>query len=205
MRRWVQRLTALSLLTCVGLQAPGAIDSVAAADGPGLPGMCNGRTDPDTLVIAHASADTGNPKYILNVRTDGVGLPTGVLVFERDGQRLYVDEFCRVWQHLPQQPPGPCMEETPSGATTAHAVGIGTLRDGTRVVVRTDVRETHEGEDAAGQVFRLRYKPMGTPHEDAVAGSAGHDEDGCAGDWVRIPAEGWAPLTKIKVQVGSFD
>lgn len=205
MGRWMCRLTALSLLTSVALQAPGAIGSAAAADGPGLPGMCNGRTDPETLVIAHAPADTGTPKYVLNVWTDGAGLPTGILVFEQDGRRLYVDQFCRVWQHLPQQPPGPCMEEMPNGATTAHAVGIGTLRDGTKVVVRTDVRETHEGEDADSKVFRLRYKPMGTPHEEAAAGTAGHDEDGCSGDWTRFPAEGWASLSKMKVQVGSID
>ncbi len=156
------------------LTAPTAV----AAGETGLPGMCTGRSDPLTSLTAHAN---GTPKYVLNLESDESGHPTGVLVLGRGPGRVYVDDFCRLWQHLPGQLPegeGHPGEEVDEDATTAHAVGIGSLQDGTRVLVRTDVRENDEG-----RAFRVRYRVMGA-----------HGEDGTDEAWTRLPVEGWAPL-----------
>jgi len=161
-----------------------AVPAAAAAD-DGLPGMCwAGRPAPLVTLNAHAN---GTPKYVLNLETDAAGDPTGVLIVGRGSQRLYVDDLCGFWQHQPGQEPGHGGEEVPEGATIAHAVGIGTLRDGTRVLARTDVRETDEG-----MAFRVRYRPMGEHGEE----EPGEDEE----SWTRVPAEGWAPLDLLKVR-----
>ena len=162
------------------LAAPSA---VAAGDG-GLPGMCSsGQPAPLTTLNAHAN---GTPKYLLNLETDAAGDPTGVLVVGRGADRLYVDDLCGFWQHQPGQVPGHDGEEVPEGATIVHAVGIGTLRDGTRVLARTDVRETDEGTS-----FRVRYRPMG---------QHGEGEDEGEESWTRVPVEGWAPLDLLNLR-----
>lgn len=170
------------------LIAPAA---VAEGDMPeGQPVMCSGRSDPSMTVTAHAN---GTPKYVLNLETDAVGHPTGVLVLGRFLDRVYVDDFCRFWQHLPGQEYGGHEggELPPEDATTAHAVGFGSLPDGTRVLVRTDVRETDEGA-----VFRARYRPMGAHagHEDGTATTHVDEE------WTAVPAEGWAPLDHLDLR-----
>jgi hypothetical protein len=168
--------------------------STAAAEGDQLPGMCNGRSDANVVVNALARGDT---KYVLNALTDATGTPEGVLILGKDGTRFYVDQFCRVWQHLPGQEPGSgsgCSADVPEGATIVHAVGLGQLDDGTRVLVRTDARETEEGK-----FFRVRYRAMGGHEEELVALA---EDDGCAGDdWVSVPDEGWAPLNRLSVRV----
>lgn len=168
----------------------------ASAAAPGLPGMCNGRSDPNVVVNAHAN---GTPKYIVNLSTDPAGHPTGVLILGKGRDRLYVEQFCRLWQHLPGQEPGHGGEaDEPDGATIVHAVGIGTLRDGTQVLVRTDLR----GADH-GSFFRVRYQPMGGGHDNAgdepavVDDGHDHDDEG----WIRVPAEGWLALDRLKVRV----
>jgi hypothetical protein len=164
-------------------------------------GMCNGRTDPDLVVIAHANGRPGEvPKYILNVTTDELGQPSGALVFGRGSERLLVDDFCRLWQHQEGQPPGgggECGdEEIPEGATIVHAVGTSILSDGSPVLVRTDARATEEG-----MFFRLRYRAQGAHHEVEAGG-----EDGCEDDtWARFPAEGWYPLDQLRVHAADED
>lgn len=185
----------------------------AGAEGPELPGMCNGvRNAPLMVLNAHAN---GSPKYILNLETDSSGAATGVMVVGKGADRLRIDQFCRFWQHLPGMEPGggghapggghdPGDGHVPGdeaeGATMAHAVGLGTLPDGTRVLVRTDVRGNDEGK-----FFRVRYRPMGQH-----GGEDGHEADAAAeGDsgnthedeaWTMIPSEGWASLKMLKLR-----
>lgn len=197
--RWLGRpswfsLTLITLVMAAVLGPTSVAVSTAAAEGHQLPGMCNGRSDANVAVNALARGDT---KYVLNISTDTTGTPEGVLILGKDGTRFYVDQFCRVWQHLPGQEPGGetgCMADVPEGATVVHAVGLGQLDDGTRVLVRTDARETEEGK-----FFRVRYRAMGG-HEDELVALA--EDDGCSGDdWVSVPEEGWAPLDRLSVRV----
>jgi hypothetical protein len=167
------------------------------------------------VLNAHANGRPKDiPKYILNLETDSSGAATGVMVVGKAAERLYVDQFCRFWQHLPGMEPGggghepgeghdPGAGHVPGdeaeGATMAHAVGIGTLRDGTRVLVRTDVRGTEEGT-----FFRVRYRAMGQH-----GGEEGHEVTAAEGEdgethkdeaWTMVPVEGWAPLDMLKLR-----
>jgi hypothetical protein len=188
----------------------------AGAEGSTLPGMCNGvRNAPSMVLNAHASGGSSTAgKYILNLETDPSGAAEGVLIVGTGATRVYVDQICRFWQHLPGMEPGGGGHESgeggmghdssdghvpgeeAEGATIAHAVGIGSLQDGTRVLVRTDVRDTEEGT-----FFRVRYREMGQH-----GGEEGHDAAGEAGEtheeesWTMIPVEGWAPLTLMKLR-----
>lgn len=167
-------------------------------NGSGLPGMCSGRSDPDVVVNAHGR----KPKFILNVSTDGFGMPEGVLIFGQGANRLYADLFCRVWQHIPGQPSGGECESgegevIPEGAVIVHAVGFGSFRGGPSLLVRVDARETDEG-----RFFRIRYRPLGGDHggHEQVA-AADHEDEGCeGGGWTRYPVEGWAPLNQLNVR-----
>jgi len=210
MLMWRARVRLPTVLLLAGVIAiPATLTGATgatAAEGSMLPGMCKGRTDPQTVITAHAPETAEVPKFILNVATDASTPPvaTGVLILDKDGERLYVDQICRVWRHLPGQSYGQCGADIPEGATTVHAVGIGTLRDGTRWLVRTDARRTEEG-----MFFRVRYKAMGAGHEEEGVAPAAHEDGGCSGaEWIRVPAgdegehEGWAPLAQLKVQVG---
>jgi hypothetical protein len=168
------------------LAAPAA---VAAGDN-GLPGMCSGRSDPSMTLNAHANTSM---KFILNLETDAVGDPTGVLILGQGSSRVYVDDLCRFWQHIPGQVPdgeGHEGEDVDEGATTAHAVGIGTLTDGTAVLVRADVRETEEG-----RFFRVRYRVMGQ-HGESEGADEGHEDEA----WTTCPVEGWAPLKQLNLR-----
>jgi hypothetical protein len=182
----------------------------AVAEGPTLPGMCNGRSDELVVVTAHAVGQQArsSAKFVLNLATDAVGHPSGVLVAGQGSSRLEVDEWCRLWQHIPGTPTQGQCQGDPEGAVIVHAVGVSSLRDGTRILVRVDARGTEDGE-----FYRLRYKPMGGGHEGEEGhtpgggGEDGHtpgggDEGGCGDDegWTRVPAEGWAPLTLLKVR-----
>ncbi len=185
----------------VGLVAAGstallATPAAVAAGDSGLPGMCTGRSDPLVTLNAHANGET---KFVLNLETDAVGAPYGVLILDRGASRVYVDNLCRFWQHVPGQVPegeGHEGEEIDEGATTAHAVGIGHLTDGTKVLVRSDVRENE-----AGRFFRVRYRVMGQHGGEAEALTAGELEDGHDDEaWTRVPAEGWAPLKQLNLR-----
>ncbi|HZD86916.1 MAG TPA: hypothetical protein VE088_02805 [Gaiellaceae bacterium] len=188
-----------------GLPAPAAIVALTAetpgtGQTPGT-GMCSGRTDPNLVVIAHANGRPGLvPKFILNVSTDADEVVTGSLVLGRGADRLVATDWCRAWQHIPGTQ-GKCGEEYPEGATTAHAVGYGTLRDGTRVLVRSDVRQTEKGG-----VFRVRYR---VPPADEGSQTEG---DSCEDDsWTWLPPrtegeeedEGWYPLRQVQVGYAS--
>lgn len=189
-------------IAAMGFSSPG---SPALAQESGLPGMCNGRHDANVLINAHANRPD---KYILNLETDAAGNPTGVLILGKGKDRLYVDDWCRVWQHLPGQPyPDTCEGETPTeGAITAHAVGL-TMKDGQQVLVRTDVRSTDEG-----QFFRVRYRTLesheGEDDHEGGGGGGGHEDGeggGCEDEtWTKVPAEGWAPLNTMNVRVIEF-
>lgn len=180
-------LAAAAGATLLAAPAAGAMEEPG-----GLPEMCTGRSDPSTTLNAHAN---GTPKYVLNLETDAAGAPTGVLVLGRSADRLYVDDFCRFWQHVPGQEGGEHGggEEADEAIATAHAVGFGQLADGTRVLVRTDVRETDEGS-----FFRARYRPMGGHGEEGGPAPAAMAED--EGEWVTVPAEGWAPLDLLNLR-----
>lgn len=171
-----------------------AVAPASAASESGLPGMCNGRSDAGLVVHAQAHDPT---KYILNLTSDGAGVPTGVLILGRGGPetRLYVDEFCRVWRHLPDQPGGgACAADLPDGAVVVHAVGIAHRPDGTSLLVRTDAKQADSDPE-----FRVRYREFGS--HDHVADVAVHDEgDGCSDEgWTRFPEEGWAPLHQLRL------
>lgn len=178
------------------LAAPAAV----AAGDSGQPGMCSGRSDPLMTLNAHAN---GTPKFVLNLETDAAGAPEGVLILGRGASRVHVDDLCRFWQHLPGQVPegeGHEGEQIGEGATTAHAVGIGSLEDGTKVLVRTDVRENEEGI-----FFRARYRVMGMHGEDHATESGGSESEGSEdghddGSWTRIPLEGWSPLDLMNLR-----
>lgn len=173
--------------------------SAEADPGSSLPGMCNGRKDPDTLVEARAGAakaDASQPGYTLNVRTDADGLPTGVIVLEQGGDRLYADELCRLWGHVPGESAGQCPDAgSAEGSTVVHVVGIGSFRDGAEVVVRADMRETKDG-----RFFRVRWRPIDNEHESEAPASPQAAGD-CGEGWDRYPDEGWAPLDALDVQV----
>jgi hypothetical protein len=157
-----------------------------------VPGMCNGRTDPNIRIEASARGDIG---YYLNVWTDGAGRPRGSLTLHQGGTWLRITQWCRLWQHNPGDLPGEGDEEVPEGATVAHVVGTGTLADGTPILVRTDVRSTGDGS-----AFRVRYRPLGghdEPHDGLTAAAHEDEEEG----WVRIPAEGWAPLQRFNLRI----
>jgi hypothetical protein len=182
---------------------------------PELPGMCNGRSDANVSVNAHANGrPNGVPKYILNIATDEEGNPYGVLILGRGRDRLIVEDFCRLWQHLPGQPVGPCGREEDIGVTNVHAVGITMLPDGQEVLVRTDVRENDEG-----MFFRVRYRALEDHGEGEEGeedgcedgeggcgdggGGGGHDGGGCEDDgWTRVPPEGWHPLRQLNAHGG---
>lgn len=159
----------------------------------GLPGMCMGRSDAGMVLNAHAY---GTPKYILNVETDAAGVPDGVLILSRGAERLRIDRFCRMWQHLPGQEPGGGMgggghEMPEEGATIAHVLGLGQSTDGTGILVRTDVRTVEEGSS-----FRVWYRPMGQHAQgEDLAAEEPHEEA-----WVKYPAEGWLPLDLLNLR-----
>ena len=205
-------------LLIVLLAASGSGCSVAAEEGPTLPGMCNGRTDADMLMIARASGGLDGAQdatLVLEVRTDAERTPTGSISFEHDGIRLLVDDICRVWGHQPGQEAGTCSDASPAqgatqpeGAAIAHAVGITTL-DGAEMVVRVDVQGTEEGRR-----FRVRWRPVETSHDASAVpsaqdsggrGSGGGEDGGCGGDWQRYPADGWATLDELDVRVGTTE
>ena len=183
-------------LTAAGATALLAAPAAVAAGESGLPGMCTGRSDPFVTLNAHAN---GTPKFILNLETDATGHPDGVLILGQGASRVYVDDLCRFWQHVPGQVPeggghdgeGHEGEDVDEGATTAHAVGIGSLTDGTKVLVRTDVRENDEG-----RFFRVRYRVMGQHGGETAAVDEGHDDE----MWTRVPVEGWAPLKQLNLR-----
>jgi hypothetical protein len=177
-------------VTAVGATVLSAVPAATASEETGLPGMCAGRSDPMMRMNAHAG---GTPKLVLNLGTDAAGAPTGVLVAGRGADRVQSVDLCRFWQHLPGQEPGHGGEVVEEGATTAHAVGMGTLQDGTSVLVRADVRATEEDT-----VFRVRHRPLGAhDHEEGhEGGDDGHDDDA----WTMIPSEGWAPLDRLDLR-----
>lgn len=191
-----------SLLVGVVTMGLASTGSSASAEGTALPGMCNGRTDANVVLNAHANGQLRAPKYILNISTDASGHPTGTLVVGQGKDRLLVEEWCRLWLHIPGTTPGgsdQCEGEegddpNAEGAINAHAVGIGWYK-GQQVLVRTDVRQTDEGKS-----FRIRFRAMGQHHEDS--GIAAADEGGGCEDesWIRVPAEGWAPLAQLNVR-----
>ena len=187
-----RRLALVAIMSAFGFAAAA---SPVAAEGSAVPGMCNGRSDENVVVNAHAR---GGSKYILNVSTDSRGHPLGELIVSRGTKRLYVDDFCRVWQHIDGMAPGghgSCSTHLSSGATVVHAVGTGRLNDGSRILVRTDARRTDDGP-----FFRVRYRKMGSHAHEATAHA---DEQGCSGeDWVSLlPSHGWGSLDHLKVRV----
>lgn len=195
--------TVLTLLGVLAIAMSAWGCSAEAEPGSSLPGMCNGRKDPDTLVAARAGVATANPpqaSYTLNVRTDADGLPTGVIVLEQGNDRLYVDELCRLWGHVPGESAGQCPDAgSAEGSTTVHVVGIGSFRDGAEMVVRADMRQSQDG-----RFFRVRWRPIETDHESGEAAPTQVAGE-CAEGWDRYPGEGWAPLDTLEVQVDSVE
>ncbi|MDN4483194.1 hypothetical protein [Demequina lignilytica] len=197
MRRFSVSVRAAVLAAFMGLLAA-AIAPPAAAS-PAQPGMCQGVRHADVTVIAHANgAPSEVPKFILNLWTDADAQVFGTLVLGKGAGRLEVTDWCRLWYHEPGMTGqgGDHEDEglAEEGATIVHAVGVTSLRDGTQVMVRVDVRG---GED--GDVFRVRYRPWPVGHDESatehdVTGDEHEDEP-----WVRVPIEGWYPLTQLRV------
>lgn len=181
--------------------------SSASAEGPELPGMCNGRSDANVVLIAHANGKPSEvPKYILNLYTDATGKPFGTLVLGQGKGRLEVTDWCRLWLHQPGTEPGgggqcegDAGHDPDQDMVNAHAVGIG-WQNGQKLLVRTDVRSNEEG-----MFFRVRYRAMEQHHEgdEGHLDAAAHEDEGdCeGGGWTRVPAEhGWAPLKQLKIR-----
>ena len=178
--------------------------STALAEEPGLPGMCNGRSDANVVLNAHANGKPSEvPKYILNLWTDASGHPFGVLVLGKGKDRLEVTDWCRLWLHQPGDTPeggGQCEgdegHDPNEDMVNAHAVGIG-WKDGQKILVRTDVRSNEDG-----MFFRVRYRVMEQHHDDDghLDAAAHEDEEDCEGGWTREPQEGWHPLKQLKVR-----
>lgn len=196
------KTSVLALAAVIGLVAGLTAVELASPDSPALaqhalPGMCNGRTDPNVHINATANGP-GAHKYILNIWTDAAGTPRGRMILGQGADRITVDDWCRVWQHLPGQAYGACGADIPEGAVTAHAVGIATYGS-QQLLVRTDLRETHEG-----MFFRVRYRTIGQHGGDHDAEESGHEdgEEGCEDEtWTRIPSgEGWAVLNSLTVR-----
>jgi hypothetical protein len=189
----------LLLAAALGLATSGAGCAAGAEEGPALPGMCSGRSDPDTSIVAVASGSvpgSGSADYAVTIQTDAEGRPSGSIVFERGGVRLVASDLCRVWGHVPGEPTGQCPDAgSAEGATVLHAVGIGSFTDGAEVVVRTDIRETKDG-----RYFRVRWGARDTSREDA--GATGQPSEACGEGWTRYPDGGWATLDTLTVQVG---
>lgn len=181
----------IALVASVALVVGGPARQARAAE---LPGMCNGRTDANLVLTAHANGRPSTvPKYILNVSTDANGSPTGAMILGQGPTRLMVSDWCRVWQHQPgQSPGGDCENAYPDGAITAHAVGL-TKLDGQTLLVRTDIRKLSDGE----MFFRVRYRTW--TGEEATAAA---ETDGCDdAAWTWVPAEeGWYPLDQMSVR-----
>lgn len=207
----IAALSAVVGLIMIAIAAASTVPSAVAQEDQ-MPGMCNGRTDANLSVNAHANGPRGDaPKYILNISSDSLENISGVLILGQGRDRLEVTEWCRLWHHLPDQPYGDCDDEQDTGSTNVHAVGIATLRDGQEVLVRTDVRENDEG-----LWFRVRYRAMGDHDgedgEDGGCedggdgcgdGGGGHEEGGCEDEgWTKVPEEGWLALDKLKVRGG---
>jgi hypothetical protein len=195
-------LAAAGAIAAVAWMIPVAHPGAAIAEEPALPGMCNGRSDANVVLNAHANGSraAGVPKYILNLTSDEKGIPFGALILGQGKDRLYIDDWCRLWMHRPGDEPGhgggqcedgEAHDPDEEGAINVHAVGIG-WHGGKQVVVRTDVRSGDEGI-----FFRARYREFGAHHEETLAA----EEDGCEDDgWTRIPAEEWFPLDQLKVR-----
>lgn len=217
MRNGIAALAAvIGLMASLAFAVPWS-RNLPTAEAQQLPGMCSGRTDANVNVKANGtSVQRGGPggpatviTYRLDISSDESGVPSGVLAIGPGPNRVLVTDFCRLWQHLPGQPVGECGNEEDIGATNIHAVGIATLPDGTEVLIRTDLRENEEG-----QFFRFRYRELGQ-HGDEEEGDGCGGGDGC-GDgggtgheggggcedesWVRVPEEGWLPLSHLNVQ-----
>jgi|GEM_PF-2308251 len=173
-----------------------------AAEGHQMPGMCNGRSDANVVLNAHANGSraAGVPKYILNLSSDDAGQPWGALIVGQGKDRLYIDDWCRFWMHRPGGEPGhgggqcedgEAHDPNEEGAINAHAVGTG-WHNGKQVLVRTDLRRSDEGV-----FFRVRYRDFGAHH-----GAVAAEHDGCEDDggWTRIPADGWLPLSQLNVR-----
>lgn len=196
MKRFVALITAVIAIMFMAFLAATGSQMAGAAAQP-LPGMCNGRSDPNLVIIAHANGRPRDvPKFILNVATDATGKPTGSLILDRGRARITVSDFCRVWQHQPDQSPGGDCETTyPTGAITAHAVGL-TRLDGQTLLVRTDVRKMLDGS----MLFRARYRTWSGAEISAAADTGGCDETG----WTWIPAEeAWSPLVQMSVRASA--
>lgn len=208
--RFAALAAAIGLIAGVATLGLASVSSSASAEEPGLPGMCEGRSDANGVLIAHGNGKPSEvPKYILNLYTDATGKPFGTLVLGQGEDRLQVDEWCRLWMHQPGDTPeggGQCEgdddghDPDAEGAITGHAVGIG-WQNGQQVLVRTDVRSNEE----EGMFFRVRYRAMEQHHdgEDGHLDAAAHEEEeDCeGGGWTRVPDEhGWAPLKQLMVR-----
>lgn len=190
--KWLAIIVGLLAIAGMVLVAPGAADAESTT-----PGMCNGRSDGNVRLNAQA---WGAIDLRLNVVTDPAGRPAGLFDVGQGPSRIRVDKLCRLWQHVPgQSPEGRGEEDDPEGATNVHVVGTGRLPDGTAVLVRADVRALAARDGRLGSYgkteFRVRYRPLGSHDHEEFA--AEEEEEG----WVRIPAEGWAPLNRFNLQV----
>ncbi len=180
------------LATVLTTSAPG----VATAGVQATPEMCNAPSTPLLVINAHANGHQGTvPKFILNVQTDRSGRATGTMILGKGSGRLMVTDWCRVWQHDPNQPSGgDSGEPYPAGAITAHALGLITTQSGT-TLVRADVRAYADGT----AVFRVRYRNWtSTDGQDATA--TGSEQEG---GWTLVPAQGWFELDQFKLRTVS--
>lgn len=129
-----------------------------AADSGG--GICSGRTDAGFGIMATAGGPGSGPSFSLDVKSDDSSHVTGSMTFEGYGYSFSTEQWCRIWQHRPEDAPESGMPY-PAGAMTAHALGYAALGDGTTVFLRADVRHLADGTI----IYRVRYQPAGSNGE----------------------------------------
>jgi hypothetical protein len=166
----VRRVT-FGILAVAAALAATAVPPVSAAH---TGGPCRGESTAnwrmDVLLVGRQSmTDT---KLVVHLQSAADGSVSGELILGRGEQRMYVHSWCRLWGEDDE---------------SVHAIGVRTLPDGARELVRIDV--------STGEGLRARVRTRPESHESGHGSVAEH-----AG-WQTVTGEGW--LTPTRARVGS--
>lgn len=165
------RRTTSGILAVAAALAATAVPPVSAAT---TGGPCRGESTAnwrmDVLLVGRKSAS--DTKLIAHIQSAADGSASGELILGRGEQRMYVDSWCRLWGE---------------GDESVHAIGVRTLPDGARELVRIDV-STDEGVKA-----RVRTRPES--HE------TGHESGLDHAGWRTVTGEEW--LTPTRARIGA--
>jgi hypothetical protein len=163
------RLSTWGILAAAAALAAAAVPPVSAAT---TGGPCRGQTTAnwrmDVLLVGRQSVS--RTKLVAHIQSAADGSVSGELILGRGDQRMYVDSWCRLWGE---------------GDENVHAIGVRTLPDGARELVRIDV-STDEGVKA-----RVRTRPE--LHE------SGHESGADHAGWQTVTGEGWLAPTRARI------